>query len=173
MLSLDFLDYVYSTSGKCASICHPAWLQVGVPMVAILAIGLMVAGFASRRFDIVDVYCVTYSILMMAWPFADPRFWLPILPWLIAYFGLGLKRLATMHKSARYATRAYVMMFVLLGVTAMVSNTALSFSGDRFADRYDGYHSTYCAVWTCKQAELGSVIDIDGLRLLHQYKQNQ
>jgi hypothetical protein len=66
------------------------------------------------------------------------------------------------------------MIFVLIGLSTIASNTVLSLSGSGFGDLYaEGrYHSTYCAVWHCKDGFDPAPVDVDGLHLLRLYKQH-
>jgi hypothetical protein len=116
------------------------------------------------------MYFISYVAIILVWPFYDPRFWLPVIPFLIVYSGLALRRL-TQSKLAIQVLVGYITMFAMLGLFTLAYSTTLSFSGSGFADAYtEGhYHSTYCAVWHCNEADLANV-DLDGLHLLRYYK---
>ena len=151
----------------------PQIVQGCIPIIGALVFLSIIAGIAWRKeFGIVETYFVSYMAIVLVWPFYDPRFWLPVIPFLIAYSGLALKRLVQ-GKIAMYIVEGYVMIFVLMGTLTLASNTRLSFSGSRFGDFYtEGrYHSTYCAVWHCKDLDAAKV-DLDAMHLLRYYKQN-
>uniref|UniRef100_Q02CJ5 Glycosyltransferase RgtA/B/C/D-like domain-containing protein n=1 Tax=Solibacter usitatus (strain Ellin6076) TaxID=234267 RepID=Q02CJ5_SOLUE len=149
----------------------PAMIQSVLPVIGLFVCLLAAAGVSGRKtIGVVEAYFLSYAAIILVWPFYDPRFWLPVIPLLIAYSALALKRLVRW-KSAGHVVAGYATMFVLAGLVSMVFNTSLSFSGPKFADLYTGgyYHSTYCAVWHCR--ELGSErVDPDALHLLRTYK---
>ena len=151
----------------------PLKVQGILPAIGILVFLLIFAGVAWRKqFGVVEAYFLSYIAVILVWPFYDPRFWLPVIPFLIAYSGLALKRLIQ-GEIVKHIVEGYVMMFVLMGILMLASNTRLSYSGSGFGDLYtEGrYHSTYCAVWHCKSVD-SSRVDMDGLHLLLLYKQN-
>ena len=150
----------------------PPIVQACIPIIGVLVLSLMVAGVAWRpQFGVVETYFVSYSAIILVWPFYDPRFWLPVIPLLMAYSGLALKRLAQNRITVRMV-EGYVMMFVFLGISSLASDTRVSFSGSGFADLYSEgrYHSTYCAVWPCKDLD-STKVDPDGVHLLRYYTQ--
>jgi len=149
----------------------PAKVQTVLPVVGLSVCILAVVGASRRKtIGVVETYLASYAAIILAWPFYDPRFWLPVIPFLIAYTALALERVIKWKNGARIV-KCYVMMFVLAGLVTMVSNTALSFSGPRFGDLYTGgyYHSTYCVVWHCSDLDSAKV-DVDALHLLRTYK---
>jgi len=149
----------------------PWMVQDSIPVIGILAFALVLAGVAWRKErGVVETYFLSYVAFILVWPFYDPRFWLPVIPFLMAYSGLALKRLV----QAELATQllaGYVMMFVAMGLVTLASNTAVSFSFSGFADTYGAgqYHSTYCAVWHCNESD-SAAVDLDALHILRSYK---
>jgi hypothetical protein len=150
----------------------PPALQGILPIVGTLALALVLAGVWWRKqFGIVETYFIGYVAIILVWPFYDPRFWLPVIPFLIVYSGHALRRLIQ-RKVVMHIVEGYVMVVVVIGLLTIHSYTALSLAGSKFGDSCTGeYHSTYCAVWQCKDLD-SSKIDTDGLHLLRYYKQN-
>jgi hypothetical protein len=150
----------------------PPILQGIIPVIGALTFAFVFVGVAGRnQFGVIEIYFVSYVAVILVWPFYDPRFWLPVIPFLIVYVGLALRRLIQ-GKTVIHIVEGYVMVFVTMGMLSLASDTMLSFSGSGFGDLYTGqYHSTYCAVWHCKDSD-STKIDPDGLRLLRYYKQN-
>ncbi|MGO9227889.1 MAG: hypothetical protein ACLQKA_01575 [Bryobacteraceae bacterium] len=149
----------------------PAIVQHALPFIGALAFLLVLGGIASRRkrFSAVDVYFVSYLAVLLVWPFYDPRFWLPVIPLLIAYCGLSLSRLAQ-RGIARQILNGYLFLFAAVGLVTLTLNTAVSFSGASFTDIYPEYHATYCAAWHCKEGFDAAKVDQDGLQVLRDYK---
>lgn len=141
--------------------------------VGVLVLSLVCGGVALRRrqFGVVEAYFIAYVAIIFVWPFADPRFWLPVIPLLIAYSGLSLRRLAQ-GAMAREFLRGYVVLYAVIGLVALASSTALTFSGSKFPDAYayEEFHATYCAAWHCQGNFDATKVDQDGLHLLRTYK---
>jgi hypothetical protein len=139
----------------------------------VLVFALVCGGVRARRkqFGVVEVYFIAYVAIIFVWPFADPRFWLPVLPLLIAYSGLSLRRLAQ-GAVARDLLRGYLVLFSVMGLLVLATTTALSFSGARFPDAYAyrEFRPTYCAAWHCQGSFDATKVDQDGLYLLRRYK---
>jgi hypothetical protein len=149
----------------------PLRLQQSLPVIGAVVLLLTFAGAVRRKqAGVLETYFVSYLAVILAWPFYDPRFWLPVIPFLLAYSWLALRPFFK-RKLARYGVESYVMLFALLGVATLVSTTELSLSGARFSDLYrEGlYHSTYCAAWQCKDPD-SSPVSEDGLHVLHIYR---
>jgi len=150
----------------------PLALRGILPMVGTLALALVFAGVWWRKpFGIVETYFISYVAIILMWPFYDPRFWLPVIPFLIVYAGLALRKLIQ-RKLVMQIVECYVMLVALIGLLTIHSFTALSFAGAKFGDACTGqYHSTYCAVWRCQDLD-SSKIDADALHLLRYYQRN-
>ncbi len=149
----------------------PRVVQDIVPFIGFLGFALAFGGLASRRkqFGVTEVYLVSYVAVILVWPFYDPRFWLPVIPLLIAYSGLSLRRFMR-REIAAHVCEGYVLMFVVLGLVTLASTTVMSFSGPRFTYGYPLYHPTYCAAWHCKEGFDATKVDPDALHLLQSYK---
>jgi len=98
------------------------------------------------RLEIVDLYTLGYTAILVVWPYRDARFWLPIFPILAAYSWLVYERLAD-RKWIRRAAGAYVAAFCLMGGVALIYSSRISLSGDQFPDLYGGgvYRDSYRA----------------------------
>ena len=142
-------------------------------IVGVLVFALVCGGVRSRRkeFGVVEAYFIAYVAIIFVWPFADPRFWLPVIPLLIAYSGLSLRRLAQ-GEMARAFLQGYVVLFAIMGLVVLAGTTALSFSGPGFPDAYayKEFRPTYCAAWHCQGGFDATKVDQDGLYLLRRYK---
>ena len=142
-------------------------------LIGALALALTLGGVAIRRkqFGSVDAFFISYLAVLLVWPYYDPRFWLPVVPLLIAYCGLTLKP-ALQNRFARQAVAGYLMVFSIIGFSALTSNTLMSYS-DRstFADVFPvgTYRSAYCAASYCKD-DHPSMIEPDVLHLLNAFR---
>jgi hypothetical protein len=148
----------------------PMPLHALVPWVGAVLIVLTIFGLATKRSEIkpTEVFMVSYAVILFAWPYYDTRFWLPVIPLLIAYSVLSLKtfRLPVVMKTT------YCVAFVALGLIAIVYSSRISFAGSRFPDRYgDGtLRPTYCAAFqSCQDAGDSRKVNTKALRLLRKY----
>jgi hypothetical protein len=117
-----------------------------------------------------EVFLGAYTAVLLMWPYYDPRFWLPLIPLLIAYAALGAARAGDL---ARTAADAYLLLFAVLGVFVLVASTRTTFAGPNFPDAYGDreFHATYCAAFgTCTGTPNEKPVNVDGLRLLQTYR---
>ena len=143
-----------------------------LPLAGGLVYLLAAVGVVARRghWGPVDVFFAGYSGVIFVWPFYDPRFWLPVIPLLFAYSGLGLGYLVR-NRVAKAAVGLYLARFALIGFLTLSSNVRISHSGSLFGDAYPDYHSTYCAAGYCKQAyNSATAFDPDALHVLQTYR---
>jgi hypothetical protein len=157
--------------GNCPILKMPVYLQnltlwAGF-VLSVLVFFVLVT--RRRRIGPSEVYLVSYMGILFIWPYADGRFWLPVIPLLIAYFVLAIERL----RLPKIVTATYCIIFATLGFAAIVYSTRISFAGSAFPDRYgDGsLRSTYCAAFkTCQDSGDPSAINAEALRLIRDYQ---
>ena len=82
------------------------------------------------------LYFLTYSALMLMWPYYDPRFWLPLLPVLAFLFLTGSDSFVCRMPATQYALRCYMLGFVFLGFVALYFSSKISLSGTEFSELY-------------------------------------
>ena len=150
------------------------WLQHLLPFAGATALSLVLGGLFSRRrqLGVVDIFFISYAAVMLVWPYYDPRFWLPVLPFLIAYIGLAVRYCIQKGISAQ-VFEAWALGFAIMGLPVLISSTIVSFSDSSFGDRYytDRYHATYCAAGYCKPGfDSTQAVDPDALHLLQAFK---
>jgi hypothetical protein len=149
----------------------PTKLHVMVPWIGLLLFLLTLFGLAAKRREIssTEVFLVCYMGILFAWPYYDARFWLPVIPLLIAYSVLAVKSL----RLPNGVIAIYCIVFATLGFVAIAYSTRISFAGSTFPDRYgDGtLRPTYCAAFkSCRDGGDSNKVDAKVLRLLREYK---
>jgi hypothetical protein len=149
----------------------PTKLHVMVPWIGLLLFLLTLFGLAAKRRKIspTEVFMVCYMGILFAWPYYDARFWLPVIPLLIAYSVLAVKSL----RFPKSVVTIYCIVFATLGFGAIAYSTRISFAGSKFPDRYgDGYlKPTYCAAFqSCRDGGDPNKVNGNVLRLLREYK---
>jgi hypothetical protein len=149
----------------------PTELHVVVPWMGLLLFLLTLFGLASKRRKIspTEVFLVCYMGILFAWPYYDARFWLPVIPLLIAYSVLAVRSL----RFPRVVVTIYCIVFATLGFGAIAYSTRISFAGSKFPDKYgDGYlRPTYCAAFqSCRDGGDSNKVNAKALRLLREYK---
>ena len=132
---------------------------------------LTLFGLATKRREIspTEVFLVCYMGILFSWPYYDARFWLPVIPLLIAYSVLAVRHL----RFPKGVVTIYCLVFVTLGFGAIAYSTRISFAGPNFPDRYgDGsLRPTYCAAFqSCRDGGDPNKVDAKALRLLQEYK---
>jgi hypothetical protein len=149
----------------------PAVVQYAIPWLGAIVLLLTFGGIAARRreFSVVEVYFVSYVATLLVWTGYDPRYWLPVMPLLIWYCGLSLRRIVQ-HRIAGRFLKGYLVLFVATGLLVLIQNTALSFSGSRFTSEYPEFHATYCAAWHCNEGFDPAKVDQDALQVLRDYR---
>ena len=149
----------------------PAKLHVMMPWMGLLLFLLTLFGLATKRRKISpsEVFLACYMGILFVWPYYDARFWLPVIPLLIAYLVLAVKRL----RFSKAVITIYCITFATLGFGAIAYSTRITFAGSKFPDRYgDGYlRPTYCAAFdSCRDGGDPNKVDAKALRLLREYK---
>jgi hypothetical protein len=109
-----------------------------VPAGLVVVVVLLAGVWRSRRSGLpVHVFTLSYLVLILAWPYTDARFWLPLVPLTFGYASIALKPVLR-YRIGMVALGAYVIVFVGIGFVALGKDTSLSYSGSRFPDRYGG-----------------------------------
>jgi hypothetical protein len=149
----------------------PTKLHAIVPWIGLLLLLVTLFGLATKRTKIspTEVFLVCYMGVLIAWPFRDARFWLPVIPLLIAYTVLGAKSL----RFPKAVITMYCIAYATLGFGVIAYSTRITFSGCRFPDRYgDGaLRPTYYASFeSCPDRGDPNKVDAKVLRLLQEYK---
>jgi hypothetical protein len=152
----------------------PAAARRLVPWIGFAALLPILAGLFTKRRTAtpVDVYFASYLGILFLWPYYDARFWLPVIPLLLAYSGLAIARLKN-RGLVRTGVAIYGSVFAILGVIALVYSTRISFAGPRFPDVYgDGtLRPSYCAVFhTCAGTIPADRIDPKVVEVLQRYR---
>ncbi|MGD9689917.1 MAG: hypothetical protein AB7K52_09725 [Phycisphaerales bacterium] len=107
-------------------------IAAGLVGAALVLVGLW---NARARLAPTHVVLLAYAAILLAWPFADPRFLLPVLPILGALVVESLRPLWMIRAGAVLAW-AYVIVFSALGCGALALSLRLTFAGPRFPDLY-------------------------------------
>jgi hypothetical protein len=140
--------------------------------IGFFALLLCVAGIweTRRKLDAQVWYVLGFASILLAWPWSDARFWLPVLPLLIGYVLIGARRIVP-PSLLRPAILAYSVCFCVLGIVALGYSTRLTFAGSRFPELYgDGsLRATYRLVILGEQPKNTDDISQEALYLLHRY----
>jgi hypothetical protein len=150
----------------------PAALLHVMPWMGFLPLLLLVVGLAARRSKVssTDVFMLSYSIVLFAWPYYDARFWWPVIPLLIAYSLLAVQRL----KIPAAIVAIYCVWFAALGFGAIAYSTRITFSGCQFPERYGSgeLSPTYRAAFeSCRNpGDDPGQVDQKVLHLLREYR---
>jgi hypothetical protein len=143
-----------------------AVLIIGTGAIAIL---LFVMGVIAmfRSAPLISCYLAGCSLLILPWPYTDPRFWLPVMPYAVVAIWKGITQI--FERVPRWTLVAYTVLFSIAGFAALGYSTWITFSGANFPYRYgDGeLQSVYLA--HCP-ASTASGNNKDALNLLRRYE---
>ena len=153
-------------SSRLPTKVHFVMPWVGVVLLLLTLLGLATKG---RRIGSTEVFLIGYLVILFAWPYYDARFWLPVIPLLVAYSVLAIDRLSL----PKVLVTTYCAVFTVLGFISIAYSTQISFAGSKFPDRYgDGnLRPTYCAAFrSCRDGGDPNEADPKVLRLLQEYR---
>jgi hypothetical protein len=151
----------------------PASLRPVLLATGALGALLVGAGAWVRRgkWNVIDVYMIGYTAILLVWPYFDARFWLPVFPLLAAYLALALKRIAG--RQLRPFVWGYLAAYCLTGLLALYYSSRISLAGERFGEVYAGgaYREAYRSWFTSLplRPDTSSSDDRDLVQLLERF----
>jgi hypothetical protein len=151
----------------------PAALGLPVQILGAFAILACVVGLWAKRDrpDSLWVYLLGFGSIVFIYPWNDARLWLPVLPFLMGYVLLGLRRMLSPGVLNPLLV-VYCSLFCMLGLLALGFSTRLTFAGARFPDIYgDGnFRNAYRIVLRGETPNRGDDVNQDALYLLRRYE---
>lgn len=108
---------------------------VGAIFWALIAFALW-----KKRLTVVDVYLAAYMFILMVYRCGEVRYFVPIVPFVLAYAWAGTKRLP--FPVPRWCVASYVALFLLFGTIAMANEWKVA-----FVDREQSYRAFDDIVW--------------------------
>ena len=151
----------------------PALVQAAFPLIGMLAMGFALAGLWHRKgsFRAADVYVLVHMLILCVWPYWDARFWLPVLPLLMAWASHAVDGLWR-RPLFRLAVRVYLVFFILAGAAALAYTTRISLSGRRFPEsyQYELFQPTYRVAFGRPQPGDRGRVDQSSLDVLRRYE---
>lgn len=125
----------------------PSWTAVLIISTGAIALLLFIMGVIVlyKSSALLAWYLVGCSVLILPWPYTDPRFWLPVMPYVVVAIYKGITRFVD--RVPKWTLVGYIALFTITGFGALGYSTWLTFSGPKFPDRYGdgGLRSTYTA----------------------------
>lgn len=101
--------------------------------IAVFAFYMWLLLFRKLRVPfVVKAYLVLYSVLMFNWPFYDPRFWVPVVPFIIY---TALQALPAEWNWRRVTVNVYFIVYGLVGAGAIGYFTYMGFNKEVFAQK--------------------------------------
>ena len=150
---------------KLPSSTHVAVLIVGGLVLALFLVGLVEMWRCCKW---IGGYLIACCALILPWPFTDPRFWLPALPFVVCAVYLAVRRLWSGMPDPIVAV--YIVLFSLAGFMALAYSTRLTFSGPNFAYRYGDGTLTATYLTRCSAGTDPNERAQHALRLLQSYE---
>jgi hypothetical protein len=181
-LPLQIIRYRLTELGELAANIPSSKLpfrgEIVLPSIGVAALLLAAGGLIALRrkcpgrVQAPDVFVGSYVVLLFGWPYSDTRFWVPIVPLLVAYAARFCSHVLR-GDLLRRVVAAYVAVFAVLGLLALGYSTRITFAGAKFPDRYgDGtLRATYCAALnSCGSSFDGRNVNAKALHLLRVYE---
>jgi hypothetical protein len=115
------------------------------------------------------MYLLFYVIIIMNWPYYDPRFWVPILPLLVVVI------LQTPFNNIAWlkgVSRLYLTAYLALGLFAAVYSLYIGLDKERFAQKQAAgvYRNEYEIEFFGKpQSDTATHVDQEVLNILKKY----
>lgn len=129
----------------------PARMAAAVYVAGACVGGLLGLGLwrIRRHADSALMFLSAYFVILIAWPFLDPRFLLHAVPLGIACIMIAWRSF-NVGKLSRLIGWGWVCGYVGLGVAALVMTTRVTFSDDKFPESYNHggqLQASYQAAW--------------------------
>lgn len=114
----------------------PSDIRIVFPLFGLIILGTVIYAIFHRinNYRFVDYYIVTYVFILLFWPYADARFWLPITPLMICLIGNTIGKIS--HENIRKAFTVYLLIFMIIGFGELYHSTRITFAGNRFPEYY-------------------------------------
>jgi hypothetical protein len=151
----------------------PAPLRPAILLAGIIALAMVGSVVWRRRQDAgpIELYLIAYLIILLAAPWQDARYLLPVVPLLLGYLAL-FDETFLRGTAVRFVPLAYFVWFSVLGVAALAYSTRITFSGASFPDIYgDGtMRATYREAYGESAGTGSSQVNPEALELLLRYE---
>jgi hypothetical protein len=147
-----------------------ALVVLGILVAVLLVAGIIKNIRLNGRFGVCEGYCLAYGSILFIWPYSDPRFLLPVIPFILAYSFVGLTSLVKPGFTG-VALGVWGAVFSLAGLVALYYSARITLAGPGFPQAYgDGsLRDTYCAhLKTCNSFDPAKV-NQDALTILRTF----
>lgn len=117
----------------------------------------------------IRMYLLFYSIILLNWPYYDPRFWVPVLPLLVV---VVLQTPFGIRPWLKGVSRLYLAVYLALGLFAAAYSLYIGLDKHRFAQKQASgvYRNEYETEFFGKpQTDTATYIDQDVLKILKKY----
>lgn len=114
----------------------PTWtlgLIIGTGAIGILLFILGVVALYKSS-PLVSFYLAASSALILPWPYTDPRFWVPIMPYMVVAIWAAIIRIR--RSVPNWTVLGYTALFSMAGFAALGYSSWITFSGPNFPYRY-------------------------------------
>jgi hypothetical protein len=167
---------------KLPRIVHGIVPRMGIILLLLMLFGLVLLSLIlgglfrtvrkRKKIGPAELFLVSYMVVLFAWPYADARLWLPVIPLLVGYSDASIKW-AIKLGLPKALIAVYISAFVILGVGSIGYSTRITFAGSKFPDLYvDGaLRPIYCAAFqTCSGTVDKGEVNPEILHLLQTYR---
>lgn len=153
------------------------YIEGSAILILFLIIGLLLFGWLMyalfmKRNQLpfyIKTYLLFYLLILMNWPYYDPRFWVPIIPLVIAVY---LQTPFNLYTLLRIPARMHLVVYMILGISAGVYSLYAATDKHRFSSRHAKgvYRNEYETHFFGKpQSDTATHIDQNVLQILRKY----
>jgi hypothetical protein len=143
----------------------PDFLVQFVWVAGVILICAVVAGIAFwKSGGVIELYVIGFSGILLVWPFEDARFWLPVVPLLIAAAWIGLNAVPKLF------SLTWASAYVTAGAAALIFSARLTFSGPEFGDRFGNGAQQLAYRAALHQGPVTSETDKEALAVLRRFE---
>jgi hypothetical protein len=144
------------------------FMIVGGFVAALVFIGLL----RRRTLGVVEIYCLTYVTIIMAWwsPVGEPRLLIPVIPFVFVYAFIAMEGISIGRWTNRLLV-AWALVYALGGGAALFYSARLTLAGMEFPYLYGRgyYRATYCHFLKTCPVEDARAIDLDAVKVLETF----
>lgn len=125
----------------------PAWTAIFIIGTGAVGLSLFVIGLGKvyKSSPLLSFYLIGCTLLILPWPFTDPRFWMPIMPYAVVVIWRTITQLFA--RVPKWIVITYITLVSIAGFGALGYSTWITFAGPKFPDRYGdgGLRNVYAA----------------------------
>ncbi len=170
VISLGELGSQTNCCVRAPAALRPVYVAFGLVVAALVVYGWL----GRRRFGPIEAFVLGTAAVILVYAGGVARFWIAVIPFLLAYALLGAVRLSRF-RGLRVVLAAGAAGFVIVGAVWLVNSLALTAAGRSFPSRWarqidQRLVASYRVAWGDPRLLDLAVAEPDAVRLLYRYE---